>query len=70
METVLYYVIIAIAIIVIALIVLALFGIREQRRQRHFAAQYNAQSIKTFMNGQKNKKLSRQSTPKAKSTKK
>ena len=52
-----------IVVVVIGLVVLALIGLKERKKEREYLEKYNQDSIKSFMQGQKNKKYKRQSTP-------
>jgi hypothetical protein len=60
----------SIVAIVSGVVFLAVLGFIDQSKQRKANRKFNRQSIESFMNGHKNKKYSRQSTPKVPTIKK
>lgn len=62
-------ILITIAAIVFGISVLAYIGYKEKKRQQKYMEDFNKSSIKSFMNGSKNKKWQRASTPKTPSIK-
>ena len=59
-----------IAFVFVCIVILAILGYYQQKRERKWLDKYNQESINSFMNGQKNKKYDRQSTPKVPTMKK